>query len=106
MYVGQTLLTGDAIAAALLNYAEALALAQLSATVEIPVRLEDGSLDKAMLLIGPASEMAAVHQLEGGTEIVDDALVAHFRAETALLTAPPTAVIDELPVGLHIPHDL
>jgi hypothetical protein len=29
-----------------------------------------------------------------------------FLSESALLTAPSTAVIDQAPVGLDIPHDL
>lgn len=100
------MVTGDDIAAALLKYGEALARAQLSATVEIPVRLGDGSPDRASLLIGPASEMAAVPQADEGEEIVDEALVAHLVAETDLLNSPPRAVVGDAHMVLDVPDDL
>ncbi|MFD3443843.1 hypothetical protein ACFDTO_04505 [Microbacteriaceae bacterium 4G12] len=100
------MVTGDDIAVALLEYAEALALARLSATVEIPVRLANGTLDRAVVLIGPASEMTAVHHPDEGDEIVDAALVAHLTQETVILKTPPRPVIDDTPFTLDVPADL
>ncbi|MFD3444461.1 hypothetical protein ACFDTO_07670 [Microbacteriaceae bacterium 4G12] len=100
------MVTGDTIAVALIGYAEALAVAQLSASVEVPVRLEDGTADRAILLIGPASEMAAVHQPDDGGEIVDEALVAYLEAETAHLKTPPVAIVEDASMILDVPDDL
>lgn len=81
-YAGGSVLTGDAIASALLEYAAALARQSTSATVEIPVREADGALGVAQVLIGPASQLVSTHE-PGSTdgdadEIVDDELVERF----------------------------
>ena len=57
-YAGDSILTGTDIARALLAYAQALAVAGTSATVDIPVVNErDGSIGRSELLIGPASQL-------------------------------------------------
>lgn len=86
-YAGDLILTGTAIAHALLEYAEALAKSGTSATVDIPVRLPDGELSSSRILIGPASQV--VSDTEPGEpdddEIIDDELVAFFQNETLKL---------------------
>lgn len=89
-YAGDSVVTGSAIARAVLEYAKALAKANQSETVEIPTLAPDGSISRSTLLIGPASQLIAeVEPAEGGAdreELVDDELVGRFQAETAKLT--------------------
>ena len=65
-YAGDSILTGSEIARALLDYAQALAVAGTSATVDIPVVDEgDGSIGRSELLIGPASQLISDTEEEG-----------------------------------------
>jgi hypothetical protein len=83
-YAGSSVLTGTAIARALLNYAEALALSESSVTVDIPIRQEDGEVGRAAILIGPASQLFAESE-DDGEELVDEELVERITREAARL---------------------
>jgi hypothetical protein len=85
-YAGETLLTGDAIADAILTYASALASREESATIVIPVRLTDGSIADANLLVGPASQLVAVPQESALDELIDDDLLARIEHEIGVLS--------------------
>ncbi len=91
-YAGDSVLTGSAIARALLEYAEELAKAGTSATVDIPTREPDGSVGRSKFLIGPASQLVADAEESEYDELVDDDLVAYFTAETAVLRRAPAAI--------------
>lgn len=84
-YSGDSVLTGSAIAKALLEYAGALADVRASATVRIPTRRADGSLGHSMVLIGPSSQLIADEEPGGHDELVDEQLVAFMAAETRKL---------------------
>jgi hypothetical protein len=84
-YAGDSVLTGTDLAHALIDYAEALALKGSSATVEIPSRLDDGSIGTAHFLIGPASQLVSETVVTDYDEIEAPEIVADFRRETALL---------------------
>jgi hypothetical protein len=103
-YAGDSVLTGSVIAAALLEYAEVLAKAGTSAMVDIPTREEDGSIGRSKFLIGPASQLIADEEESDYEEIVDDELVAYFRAEASELRQAPSIVPprdeDQLPPNL------
>ncbi|NEN05078.1 hypothetical protein G3T36_04255 [Diaminobutyricibacter tongyongensis] len=88
-YAGGSVLTGDAIATALLEYAAALARNATSATVEIPVREADGERGIAQVLIGPASQLVSTHEPDIPDDIVDAELVERFAVATRQL-APAT----------------
>lgn len=88
-YAGDSVLTGSAIAAGLLEYAEVLAKAGTSAMVDIPTREEDGSVGRSKFLIGPASQLIADAEESEYDEIVDDELVAYFRAQASELRQAP-----------------
>jgi hypothetical protein len=94
-YAGGSVLTGDAIAAALLDYASALARRASSATVDIPVREEDGSQGIAQVLIGPASQFVTTHEPGPGDEILDDELVERFTAATRTLDSSAARPLDD-----------
>ena len=85
-YAGDSVVTGSAIARAVLEYAKALAKANQSETVEIPTLASDGSISRSTLLIGPASQLIADVEPADGEEIVDDELIGSFQAATAKLT--------------------
>jgi hypothetical protein len=94
-YTGESVLTGSAIATALLAYAEALAKRGSSATVDIPCRRSDGSLGRVSLLIGPASQLVSEAEESALGEVVDEVTVADFERQTELLSAPRALPLDE-----------
>lgn len=94
-YAGGTLLTGDAIASALLEYAAALARKATSATVEIPVREADDGLGVAQVLIGPASQLVSTPEPGYGDEIIDDEVVERFALATRQLEPSLALPLDD-----------
>ncbi len=88
-YTTESLVTGDEIARALLEYAGALARANTAETVSIPIRRPDGTTIRATLLVGPASQLVSEDlDPDGQEELRDDILVAKLTAMTAELGAP------------------
>jgi hypothetical protein len=98
-YAGDSVLTGSAIAKALLEYAEALAKEDTSTTVEVPTRLPDGTIGRSRFLIGPASQLVSDYEPSGYEEILDEGLVADFVRETRKLTRPSRPVTDDEPLA-------
>lgn len=92
-YVGDSVLTGSAIAEALLDLARALAQAQTAETVEIPTRLDDGAVGRSTLLLGPASQMVSDTEESVYDEIVDEELVRRLRDQTEGLAAVGRSVV-------------
>ena len=84
-YAGDSIVTGTEIARALLDYAQALAQAGTSSTVDVPTLNEDGSPGRPEILIGPASQLIADAEISGFDEVVDEALVAYMRGEATRL---------------------
>ena len=70
-YAGLSVDTGDDIAALVLEYARVLANAQLAATVDVPVRTEDGSIERIQILVGPASQITSEPVETIGAELID-----------------------------------
>lgn len=99
-YAGDSVLTGTDIARALLDYAHALALADRSDTVDIPVRREDGTVGTANMLIGPASQLISEsgsvdEEADEAGELLDAEVVADMRRRTARLRNPRPMTDDE-----------
>jgi hypothetical protein len=91
-YAGNTLETGTDIAHAVLAYAQALAANGDSATITIPVRHNDGSVVKAEVLIGPASQLISEPSDTSDSELEDAHTVRWLTEATAKLRTPhPTA---------------
>lgn len=84
-YAGDSLLTGTDIARALIDYASALARANQSAVVNIPVRAADGSIGRANFLIGPASQVVSEEERSADDEVTDPELVERLARETRRL---------------------
>ncbi|WP_353816377.1 hypothetical protein [Agromyces sp. SYSU T00266] len=86
-YAGGELLTGSAIADAIVDYAAALASRRSAASVDIPIRADDGSTARAHMLIGPASQLLTEPVETDLEELVDEELVSRLRAATTALSA-------------------
>ncbi|WP_349897209.1 hypothetical protein [Parafrigoribacterium soli] len=56
-YAGEVLLTGSAVADALLNYAQYVIRAGTSVSIEIPVLEKDGKIVSRTILLGPATQL-------------------------------------------------
>jgi hypothetical protein len=104
-YADESVLTGTDIAQALLHYAAALARRNTSATVDIPVRKDDGTIGRASFLLGPASQMISENEESPFDEVVDAGLVAAFERESGKL-GNPQAVAAEQPSAADVDQDL
>lgn len=80
-YASGSLVTGDAIAEALVAYAAALALNNAAAEVRAPAVSENGERSEVLLLLGPASQILVDDGI-GGEELVDDEFVAEIDQKT------------------------
>lgn len=85
VYGAAGVVTSDAIADAVMQYARALALGVKADLVEIPVRLESGAQDRAQILLGPASQIVSIPAETGDGELDDDAVLADLTAKTRRL---------------------
>ena len=95
MYSGGEFLTGDDIAAALLEYSRALGQEDTAKIVEIPILEEDGSRTVATFLIGPASQIVTKAVRTDLDELVDADVVHRLRRLARAITHPEAAKRDE-----------
>lgn len=89
-YAGETFLTGDGIADALLDYATALARRARADRVELPV-VSDGQLGRIEIVLGPASQLVVeTRELDDANadELQDGELESDIRRRTAVLHNP------------------
>ncbi|MGC5172499.1 hypothetical protein ACLQ2Q_17830 [Microbacterium sp. DT81.1] len=84
-YANTEVLTGDAIALAVLHYSEALGESGLAETIEIPIQELDGSRGTAILLVGPASQIVATRTTTEFGELEDTDTVDDLRVKTQRL---------------------
>jgi hypothetical protein len=84
-YSGASLVTGDDIASCLVDYVRALAEAGASAQITLPVRLNDGGVGTATMLIGPTSQLVTVTESSPFEEFDSPELVSAWRDEIAAL---------------------
>ncbi len=85
-YAGGIFVTSDAIGAELLQYATDLANSEREATVEVPGLHEDGSSDRFMFVLGPASQIMLDSDPHGLPFATDEAVV---RLEQEQITVVP-----------------
>ena len=86
---GGSIVTGSDIADAVLLYVEALHNRSEAAVVDIPVVGENGLVQRAQLLIGPASQLVSVSAESLTPELVDLETTAWLRdqAESRTMTS-------------------
>lgn len=78
-YAGEQAMTGDAIADAVLDYAETLAKHESSATIDVPVVSPNGTVANARFLIGPASQLVATPIESEFPDPMDEELIELIR---------------------------
>lgn len=88
VYAGTEFLTGDAIARALVEYSRALARVGSSESIEVPIRDANGALESAVFLVGPASQIVAMHVESDDDELTDESVVAELKTRTDRLSRP------------------
>ena len=96
-YASDEFLTGDAIADALVGFAEVLAQYETSMAVDIPVRFASGEVVAVSFLLGPASQLVAVPVLGDHDELLDEELVTWMRAQTSRVGKSPAMPVDDVP---------
>jgi len=96
LYSGGSVVTGDRVANAVLEYASELARQESSDTLQIPSVTEAGSAGRTQLLLGPASQFI-VEEVETSVEDpTDEELVESIREKTAHLQAPKPVASSDL----------
>lgn len=70
---GGSIVTGTALADAVLIYAEALSNRRETDVVDIPVITDDGSPGRAQFLIGASSQLVSVTSAAGAVELTETA---------------------------------
>jgi len=79
-YDGATILTGDDVADAVIEYAAALSGGDRADTVAVPSVAPDGTLTTTKILIGPASELVVEDADDDVLETEDAEFVQRLRA--------------------------
>jgi hypothetical protein len=102
-YAGDSIVTGSAIAHALLDYAQALSQVGASGTVRIPTLEDDGRIGHAEILVGPASQLVSIAVATDFEEVSEGGLVEHLThaAERLRREGAPTGeiVIGTIPMA-------
>lgn len=97
VYAGAELMTGDAIASALMEYCAALAQESAAETIEIPVVDAKGVVQSAIVLVGPASQIVAMHTDSEFADVIDDEVVRLLEERTR--AHRPVALPQQLQAG-------
>ncbi|GEP48097.1 hypothetical protein FVP74_12430 [Microbacterium saccharophilum] len=103
-YTGDSILMADETAAALLDYASALAEANASDVVAVPAVDEEGRSTKAELLIGPASQLYTM-PVAGLDEVPPDADVIAELQLRAAKVRPSRPVTEETELSTFVQGD-
>jgi hypothetical protein len=88
LYSGGTIVTGDQVADAILEYASELARHEFSDTIDVPTITDAGLAGHTQLLLGPASQFVVEEYETGSDDPIDEGLVETIREKTAHLQAP------------------
>ncbi|WP_295127717.1 hypothetical protein [uncultured Leifsonia sp.] len=84
-YASGSLLTGDAIADAVVRFAAILAENATAAEVHAPAILDDGEVGEALMLLGPASQILVETEHYDGSELRGESFVAELDERMAAL---------------------
>lgn len=100
VYAGTSFLTGDELAASLLDYARALARQGSSDTVSLPAKTASGAVGTVEILIGPASQLVSEPAELEGPEIEDAIALADLHKRNAA-TGPHRPMSESADSGPH-----
>ncbi len=92
---GNTLVTGNDIAHALLDYARWIVTRREVDLVHVPTRAPDGSIGRTALLLTPTTQLSSETMAAGGEELMDTELVVELRAAATRLRLPHPTVAQE-----------
>jgi hypothetical protein len=96
-YAGGHIRVADSTCKALLRYARALAIANSSDVVSVPLVLDTGGTGLVHLLIGPASQIYSTPVLDSPDEPLDPMVIARLEAETEKLQPSRPTWSTEMP---------
>ena len=78
-YAGAIFITGDDIADGIVDYVHALAMRGGCATLTVPVRLNDGGVSSATLLVGPSSQLVVTPETSPFDELSSPELLTTWQ---------------------------
>jgi len=93
-YASGSVVTGDRTADAVITYAQVLADREASDVIEIPVFSADGTVGRAQLLVGPASQLMVVSESERHVEFDDEETLRHIDQRIEGLLRPKAQPVD------------
>jgi hypothetical protein len=96
---GGSVVTGSALADAVMLYAEALGNRHQTDVVDIPVLTEDGSSGRAQILIGASSQLMSVTSADGARELVEAATTDAIRDKVHSGAFPASLAWAGAPMG-------
>jgi hypothetical protein len=96
-YAGETFLTTDAVADALVDLTAALGRSHKAEVVELPAVDSNGEARPVRLVIGPASQISAVHAETGYEEPDTGDTVDRLQSRVRILEHPNVAAMTPAP---------
>lgn len=96
---GGSIVTGSALADAVMLYAEALSNRQETEVVDIPVIAADGSHGRAQFLIGSSSQLVSVTSADGESELIESATTKALQDKVRTVATPPSLAWAGAPMG-------
>jgi hypothetical protein len=93
---GSTLVTGDDIARAVVEYARWLVVRNEVDVVQVPTRTADGTVGRVALLLSSSTQLSSetIRPVSGENELTDPGLVLHLGEATSRLRLPHPAVAE------------
>ncbi|HEX5859327.1 MAG TPA: hypothetical protein VFY91_14580 [Microbacterium sp.] len=105
-YTGDRILMADAVGEAVMRYASALADAQTSDVIVVPIVREDGEASTAELLIGPASQLYSTPAPDADDLEADAALIADLDQRTRRLQPSLAQPVDRADTSAYFDTDM
>jgi len=96
---GGSIVTGSALADAVMLYAEALSNRHETDMVDIPVLSEDGLPGRAQFLIGLSSQLMSVTSPDAATELLEASTTDALRDKIGVASAPVSLAWAGAPAG-------
>ena len=97
---GSTLVTGDDIAHALVDYARWIVARDEVDVVQVPTLRPDGALGRISILLSSTTQLSSETMASGSEELMDPDLVAQLQGATMRLSLPHPAVAEESTASL------
>lgn len=96
---GGSIVTGSALADAVMLYAEALSNRRETDMVDIPVLSDDGILGRAQFLIGLSSQLMSVTSSDAATELLEETTTEALHDKVQAGSAPVSLAWAGAPSG-------